>query len=181
MPIRFPSPVRGGLFRGIGCGRAGRGRTHGARRRWYTGIAMDGPRLRRCGVRNLMSHRRRVPALALRRFRTMLAHYHGQTWNAAEPARAIGVRQPATRHSRDLLTVKRAKGNTAERGIPVRRGSFMSRHAISRLAISRHRLDRSWPTMYFSPTPHFTLNVPTGRGYRGSTDARCICHRRPGR
>ena len=35
-----------------------------------------------------------VPALALRRFWTMLAHYHGQTWNAAEPARSLGVSEP---------------------------------------------------------------------------------------
>jgi hypothetical protein len=32
----------------------------------------------------------RVPAMALRRFWTMLAHYHGQTWNAAEPAGTVG-------------------------------------------------------------------------------------------
>lgn len=33
----------------------------------------------------------RVPAAALHRFWTMLAHYHGQVWNAAAPARAMGV------------------------------------------------------------------------------------------
>ena len=31
-----------------------------------------------------------VPAETLRRFWTMIAHYHGQTWNAAEFARALG-------------------------------------------------------------------------------------------
>lgn len=46
----------------------------------------------------------RVPATALLRFWTMLAHYHGQTWNAAEPARALGVSPNATRHYVDLLT-----------------------------------------------------------------------------
>ena len=45
-----------------------------------------------------------VLAIALQRFWTMLAHYHGQTWNAAEPARALGVSQTATRHYLDLLT-----------------------------------------------------------------------------
>jgi predicted AAA+ superfamily ATPase len=46
----------------------------------------------------------RVPAAALARFWTMLAHYHGQTWNAAEPAQALGVsRQTCNRHL-DLLT-----------------------------------------------------------------------------
>ena len=46
----------------------------------------------------------RVPAVALRRFWTMLAHYHGQTWNAAEPARALGVNESTTRRYLDLFT-----------------------------------------------------------------------------
>jgi hypothetical protein len=46
----------------------------------------------------------RVPAEALRRFWTMLAHYHGQTWNAAEPAQALSVDQKTTRRYLDLLT-----------------------------------------------------------------------------
>lgn len=46
----------------------------------------------------------RVPAIALQRFWTMLAHYHGQTWNAAEPARALGVSESTTRRHLDLLT-----------------------------------------------------------------------------
>jgi predicted AAA+ superfamily ATPase len=32
-----------------------------------------------------------LPALTLRRFWTMLAHYHGQTWNSSEIARSLGV------------------------------------------------------------------------------------------
>lgn len=46
----------------------------------------------------------RVPAVALLRFWTMLAHYHGQTWNAAEPARALGVSESTARRHLDLLT-----------------------------------------------------------------------------
>lgn len=46
----------------------------------------------------------RVPAMALLRFWTMLAHYHGQTWNASEPARALGVNPSTTRRYVDLLT-----------------------------------------------------------------------------
>lgn len=46
----------------------------------------------------------RVSTTALRRFWSMLAHYHGQTWNAAEPARAMGVSTNTARHYLDLLT-----------------------------------------------------------------------------
>jgi len=46
----------------------------------------------------------RVPAIALLRFWTMVAHYHGQTWNAAEPAKALGVSASTTRRYLDLLT-----------------------------------------------------------------------------
>jgi len=46
----------------------------------------------------------RVPAVALLRFWTMIAHYHGQTWNAAEPARALGVNPSTSRRYLDFLT-----------------------------------------------------------------------------
>jgi predicted AAA+ superfamily ATPase len=46
----------------------------------------------------------RVPAIALSRFWSMVAHYHGQVWNAAEPARALGVNESTTRRYLDLLT-----------------------------------------------------------------------------
>jgi len=42
-------------------------------------------------------------ATALRRFWGMLAHYHGQTWNAAEPARALGISQSTVRRYVDIL------------------------------------------------------------------------------
>lgn len=45
-----------------------------------------------------------VPSSALGRFWRMLAHYHGQTWNAAAPAKALGVNQNTTRRHLDLLT-----------------------------------------------------------------------------
>jgi predicted AAA+ superfamily ATPase len=45
-----------------------------------------------------------IPAPALLRFWTMLAHMHGQVWNAAEPARSLGVGEPTVRRYLDLLT-----------------------------------------------------------------------------
>jgi predicted AAA+ superfamily ATPase len=45
----------------------------------------------------------RVAPFALERFWTMLAHYHGQTWNAAELGRAMGVSPGAANHHRDVL------------------------------------------------------------------------------
>jgi uncharacterized protein len=46
------------------------------------------------------------PAAAgtLRRFWTMIAHYHGQVWSHAEPARSLGVSEPTIRRYLDLLT-----------------------------------------------------------------------------
>ena len=46
----------------------------------------------------------RASTTALRRFWTMAAHYHGQVWNHAEPARALGVSEPTVRNYLDLLT-----------------------------------------------------------------------------
>jgi len=45
-----------------------------------------------------------TPAIALLRFWTMLAHYHGQVWNAAEPARSLGVSEPTVRRYLDILS-----------------------------------------------------------------------------
>jgi uncharacterized protein len=53
---------------------------------------------------------RDLPALGIRvatptlgRFWTMLAHYHGQTWNAAELARSMDAKAASVNHYRDLL------------------------------------------------------------------------------
>ena len=45
-----------------------------------------------------------IPAQALRRFWIMLAHYHGQIWNAAEPARSLGTAETTVRRYLDLLS-----------------------------------------------------------------------------
>jgi predicted AAA+ superfamily ATPase len=44
-----------------------------------------------------------APATLLR-FWTMVAHYHGQVWRHAEPARSLGVSEPTIRRYLDLLT-----------------------------------------------------------------------------
>jgi uncharacterized protein len=44
-----------------------------------------------------------IPATALRRFWTMLAHYHAQIWNGAELARALAVGESTVRRYLDLL------------------------------------------------------------------------------
>jgi len=45
----------------------------------------------------------RIPAATLLRFWSMLAHYHGQTWNAAEAARSFGVSEMTVRRYLDIL------------------------------------------------------------------------------
>ena len=44
-----------------------------------------------------------ISAETLRRFWTMLAHYHGQLWNAAEFARSLGSAEATARHYLDIL------------------------------------------------------------------------------
>ena len=45
-----------------------------------------------------------IRATALRRFWTMLAHYHGQIWNSSEFARSFGVADTTVRNYLDTLT-----------------------------------------------------------------------------
>jgi len=45
-----------------------------------------------------------IPAAALRRFWTMIAHFHGQVWNGSEFARSIGTTEPTARRYLYLLT-----------------------------------------------------------------------------
>lgn len=45
-----------------------------------------------------------IPATALGRFWTMVAHYHGQIFNGAEFARSLGISQSSVRRYLDLLT-----------------------------------------------------------------------------
>ncbi len=75
-----------------------------------------------------------APAVALLRFWTMLAHYHGQTWNAAAPARSLGVSEPTVRRYLDILS-----------------GVFMIRQLLPWHANLKKRQIRS-PKIYFRDT-----------------------------
>ena len=44
-----------------------------------------------------------IPAETLRRFWTMVAHYHGQIWNAAQFARSLGTSENTARRYLDIL------------------------------------------------------------------------------
>ena len=72
--------------------------THAASDEWRSGfiktfLERDLPQL---GVR--------TPSSVLRRFWTMLAHYHGQVWNASEFARSFGVTNKTVNHYLDVLS-----------------------------------------------------------------------------
>lgn len=45
-----------------------------------------------------------IPSTSIRRFWTMLAHLHGQTWNASELGRSMGLSDKTVRHYLDILT-----------------------------------------------------------------------------
>jgi len=45
-----------------------------------------------------------IPAATLRRFWVMLAHYHGQVWNAADFAKSLGTKEDTARRYLDILS-----------------------------------------------------------------------------
>lgn len=45
-----------------------------------------------------------IPATTLRRFWSMMAHYHGQIWSGSEIARSLSVSEPTVRRYLDLMT-----------------------------------------------------------------------------
>src|SRR3989304_4105394 len=75
-----------------------------------------------------------IPAVTLLRFWTMLAHYHGQTWNAAEPARSLGLSEPTVRRYLDILS-----------------GVFMVRQLLPLYANLKKRQVKA-PKIYFRDT-----------------------------
>lgn len=87
----------------------------------------------------------RIPAAALRRFWTMLAHVHGYAWNASELARSMGVQEDTARRYLDVLT-----------------GSFMVRQLQPWFQNTSKRLVKS-PKVYFrdSGLLHALLGIRT--------------------
>ena len=86
-----------------------------------------------------------VPAETLRRFWTMLMHYHGQVWNAAEFARALATSEGTVRRYLDILV-----------------GAFMVRVLPSWLANLKKREVKS-PKIYVRDTGllHTLLGLDT--------------------
>jgi uncharacterized protein len=75
-----------------------------------------------------------APSVTLLRFWTMLAHFHGKTWNAAQPARSLAVSEPTVRRYLDALS-----------------GAFMIRQLQPWHANLRKRQVRA-PKIYFRDT-----------------------------
>lgn len=69
-----------------------------ASRRWRDGF------IQTLLARDLPDLGSTIPQPTLRRFWTMLAHWHGQVWNGAEFGRAFGVSHTTVRRYLDLLT-----------------------------------------------------------------------------
>ena len=89
----------------------------------------------------------RVPAMTLLRFWTMLAHFHGQIWNAAEPARSLGISEPTVRRYLDVLS-----------------GVFMVRQLLPWHANLKKRQVKS-PKIYFRDTGllHHMLGIRSAK------------------
>jgi predicted AAA+ superfamily ATPase len=93
-----------------------------------------------------------VPSTAMRRFWTMLAHYHGQTWNASEIGRSMGLSDKTIRSYLDILT-----------------GTFMVRQLQPWFVNIGKRQVKS-PKVYFRDTGilHSLLNIHEERDLLGN-------------
>ena len=92
-----------------------------------------------------------APSVAMLRFWTMLAHYHGQIWNAAEPARSLGVSEPTVRRYLDILS-----------------GVFMVRQLLPWHANLKKRQGKA-PKIYFRDTGllHYLLGIRSEKDLQG--------------
>jgi len=88
----------------------------------------------------------RIPPLTLRRFWTMLAHYHGQSFKASEIGKSLGVSDTTARHYLDILT-----------------GSFMMRQLLPWFVNTKKRQVKA-PKIYFRDSGiYHTLSGITDR------------------
>ena len=86
------------LWRRGGFPRSYLARTEPASRRWRDGFIST------FLSRDLPGLGSGIPPTTIRRFWTMLAHWHGQVWNGAEFGRAFGISHTTVRRYLDLLT-----------------------------------------------------------------------------
>ncbi|NLH18198.1 MAG: ATP-binding protein [Phycisphaerae bacterium] len=93
--------------------------------------------------RDMPSFGIRIPATTLKRFWTMLAHCHGQIWNAGKIAAGLGVSDKSVRHYLDIL-----------------QDTFMVRQLQPYYANTKKRMIKS-PKVYLrdSGILHFLLKV----------------------
>jgi len=93
-----------------------------------------------------------IASTAMRRFWTMLAHFHGQTWNASDLARSMGVSDKTVRSYLDILTA-----------------TFMIRQLQPWHENLRKRQVKS-PKIYFrdSGLLHSLLNIPNYHSLTGN-------------
>lgn len=93
-----------------------------------------------------------ISSAAMRRFWTMLAHFHGQTWNASDLARSMGVSDKTVRSYLDILTA-----------------TFMVRQLQPWHENLRKRQVKS-PKIYFrdSGLLHSLLNIPDYHSLTGN-------------
>lgn len=94
----------------------------------------------------------KVPSTQLRRFWTMLAHNHGQLWNASQIAGSLGITAPTVKHYLDILT-----------------DTFIVRQLQPFYANLKKRLIKS-PKVYIrdSGLLHALLNMPTIEELQGN-------------
>jgi len=126
-----------------------------------------------------------VPSEQLRRFWLMVAHYHGQTWNASEIARSLGINYKTAQHYLDILVgsfiVRSLPAWTENLGKRVRKapkiylrdtGLFHALQRIHSLAdLQAHpKLGASWEGMALEHVLR-TLQVETGEAFSWSTHA----------
>ncbi len=92
-----------------------------------------------------------ISPVAMRRFWTMLAHYHGQTWNASQIGRSMGLTDKTVRSYLDILT-----------------GTYMVRQLQPWIANLGKRQVKS-PKVYFrdSGVLHGLLEIPDSHNLLG--------------